>query len=122
MKQLSLQNVRRLFLGLLTIIGALWLISKVVFKPVQHVLLCDNGRSNCEVVQAEFGYDTMDGQFVIKKLYRQDATITFSPIDCWVNIDGSVCMNSTTNQNMTGVDSVIIPLAHELVSFRWAKK
>lgn len=105
--------------GLLAVIGGLWILNKILIKPVQHVLLCDENRENCQVARAEFAYDGMDGQFSIKKLYREDATITFSPVDCWVKVDGSTCMNSSNNQNMTGVKDIIIPLAYKLNAWRW---
>jgi len=106
---------------LFAVIGGIWVLCFVLFRPVQHVLLCDANHENCKVAEAEFSYDSGDGQFVINKLYREDATITFSPIDCWVKVDGSACKSSLTGENTTGVTNTIIPLAYELKKWRWQR-
>lgn len=110
---------RKVLLGTLIIIGASWFVSKIMMRTVQYVLLCDANRVNCKTVPAEFSYDTSDSQFIIKKLYTEDVPIVFGSTDCWVKVEGSVCMNSSTNINITGKDKVIIPLAFDERNFRW---
>jgi hypothetical protein len=119
MKNIFSNNLYQLGFVLLLGLVLIWLVDIAFYKTKQFVALCDANRSNCRTVQAEFSYDSGDGQFVIKKVYRGDATVTYSPVDCWVYGQGSECMNSATNQNMTGHDEIIIPLAYKQKVFRW---
>lgn len=119
MKNGLLAHMSKGLVGTFTVIGALWTLFHIVFEPVQYVALCNATRSDCETIRAEFSFDFMDAQFVIDRLYLEDGVITFGPTDCWVAQDGSACMHSSTNQNNTGIENVIVPLSLEGRKWRW---
>ena len=98
-------------------------IATVLLKPVQYVSLCNAVGTTCTLTEASFSYDSMDGQFVMAKIYHASGQITtFSGTECWVKPEGSSCLDSTTNENKTGSDQVIIPVAYHSYAFRWAKQ
>ena len=95
----------------------------ILLKPIQYIALCNAAGSACTLTEANFSYDGMDGQFVMAKIYHANGQITtFNDTECWVKPEGSPCLDSTTNENKTGSDQVIIPSAFRSYAFRWMKQ
>ncbi len=104
---------------LLALVGAIGLLKSLLLKPVQYALLCETNRTGCKSVRAQFSYDTGDGQFVVRKLFEDENNpISYSGTECWVKVEGSGCMDSSTN---TSSGRIIIPLAHQTSAWRWEK-
>lgn len=120
-----MNQVRTVAMGFLALIGGITIVYQVFVHTIgastQYVLLCNATATidQCEIAESVFGYDGMDGQFVIEKIVTTSGdTHVFSGTECWVKPEGSQCKDSTSNQNNTGFNQVIVPLA--LLLNNWA--
>lgn len=103
----------QILIGIFALIGVIAIIGKVVRRSTQYVALCENATfASCEMKEAEFTYDSGDGQFVIRSIKLSDRdTRNYTATECWVKPLGSSCMNSSLNKNDTSDSFVIVPLA-----------
>ncbi len=98
------------------IILGVWIIGKILFRPVHMVALCQPQQvlRECSVYPAYTSYDNGDGQvFVYQVFVSTQKSIDFHS-DCEVLSLGSECTDPQTQQKWT-----VVPLVSHVNIFFW---
>jgi hypothetical protein len=110
-------NSQKMLMVMVAMVGSAWLLNFVLFKPVRFVSLCQNTPFMvCEIAEAEYRRDSMDGVFLIKRIYpHKRKMINFSPM-CVIPSSGGQCSDSSTGEKFD-----IVTTAFTLRAWRWEK-